>query len=76
MVEQRDELREYLNAHDVESLIHWPVGLHEYSFSTHPDKELPITKQITTQSVSLPCSPFLTVEERNQVIELGRKFHA
>ena len=76
LVEKRNELREYLNAHNVESLIHWPVGLHEYSFSTKPDKELPITKQITTQSVSLPCSPFLTVEERNQVIDLVRKFYA
>ena len=48
----RDELKQYLADVNVESLIHWQVGLHEYSFTTDAIIELPNTKQITSQTLT------------------------
>ena len=73
---RRDELREYLNDVNVESLIHWKIPVNEYPFLTQIDsKSVPIAKQITQQTLSLPCHPFLQEDEQDYIIEHVRKFY-
>ena len=75
---RREELREYLNDVNVESLIHWKIPINEYPFLTQIDSksEYPyIAKQISEQTLSLPCHPFLREDEQDYIIEHVRKFY-
>ena len=60
---------------NIEALSHWPKGLHEYSH-TPQGNNLTNTETITTQTMSLPCSPFLTEQERDYVIDTMHKYYA
>ena len=75
LVDRRDELKDFLKLHNIETLVHWPCGVHEYSFSTPADIELPNTKSITNSTLSLPCSPFLTQDEQDFVIQKVKSFY-
>jgi dTDP-4-amino-4,6-dideoxygalactose transaminase len=75
---RRDELREYLNDVNIESLIHWKIPVNEYPFLTQVDSKSVypyIAKQITEQILSLPCHPFLREDEQDYIIEHVRKFY-
>lgn len=75
---RREELREYLNDVNVESLIHWKIPVNEYPFLTQVNSktEYPyIAKQISEQTLSLPCHPFLREDEQDYIIEHVRKFY-
>jgi dTDP-4-amino-4,6-dideoxygalactose transaminase len=56
-------------------LIHWPCGVHEHDFSTRADIELPNTRNITDNTLSLPCSPFLTQDEQDFIIQKIKSFY-
>ena len=75
---RREELREYLNDVSVESLIHWKIPVNEYPFLTQVNSktEYPyIAKQISEQTLSLPCHPFLREDEQDYIIEHVKKFY-
>ena len=75
---RREELREYLNDVNVESLIHWKIPINEYPFLTQIDSksEYPyIAKQISEQILSLPCHPFLREDKQDYIIEHIKKFY-
>ena len=75
---RREELREYLNDVNVESLIHWKIPVNEYPFLTQVNSktEYPyIAKQISEQTLSLPCHPFLREDEQDYIIEHVKKFY-
>jgi len=69
LVEDRPGLTKFLQDHGIEALSHWPKGLHEYQHTTDSNIDLPITQTITSQTLSLPCSPFLTKQEQSYVID-------
>lgn len=75
LTDRRDDLIKHLAGHNIETLVHWPLGVHEFPFSTEATVELPVTKDITTNTISLPCSPFLTTAEQDQVIAKVREFY-
>jgi dTDP-4-amino-4,6-dideoxygalactose transaminase len=75
LVDRRDELKQFLALHDIETLIHWPCGVHEHDFSTRADIELSNTKNITDNTLSLPCSPFLTQDEQDFIIQKIKSFY-
>jgi dTDP-4-amino-4,6-dideoxygalactose transaminase len=75
LVDKRDELKKFLALHDIETLIHWPCGVHEHDFSTRADIELPNTRNITDNTLSLPCSPFLTQDEQDYIIQKIKSFY-
>jgi len=75
LVNQRDQLKHFTNENNIETLIHWPCGVHEFEFSSKTKEPLPVTELITTKTLSLPCSPFLTVGERQHVIDTVVRFH-
>ena len=75
LVKQRNTLKDRLGEQGIETLIHWQVGLHEYPFTTDATIPLPNTEKISKSTLSLPCSPFLTLSEQDRVIEQIANFY-
>ena len=76
LVNDRPAVSKYMQDNNVEALAHWPKGLHEYSYTPDAVGTLSNTDTITTQTLSLPCSPFLTESERDYVVETLQKYNA
>ena len=76
LVNGRDELKNFLSGHNIETLVHWNVGVNEYVFSTPTENPLTITREVTRHTLSLPCSPFLKREEQDFIIEKIKEFYA
>ncbi len=67
----RNQLQSYLAAHDIQTLIHYPVPPHLqkcYQHLEHPKLEL--TEKIHNEVISLPISPVLSEQEVDKIIEL------
>ena len=75
LVDHRDDLREHMNKNNVETLIHWHTPLHLYPFTTDTTTSLPVAEMIANTTLSLPCSPFLTTDEQDKVIETVGNFY-
>ncbi len=72
---RRDELRQYLSAHDVETQIHYPVPPHKQRcYAQYNMLSLPITEQLSQQELSLPCHQAMTVEEVDNIVKLLNEF--
>ena len=66
---ERNHFQDYLAAHGVQTLIHYPKAPHQqvaYAHLAHPD--LPITESLHERVVSLPMDPTMTSEEISNVI--------
>lgn len=71
LVENRDHFIKYLNQHQIETLMHYPIAPHKQeAFKAFESLELPITEEIHKNIVSLPMSPVLTDDEVTQVIKI------
>ena len=75
LVDDRDRLSKELQQKGIEALAHWPRGLHDYNHTPNAEKKLINTDKITSHTLSLPCSPFLTPQERQYVIDSVIKLH-
>ena len=72
---KRDELQNYLLAHGLQTLIHYPIPPNKqlaYASMNHLD--YPITNSIHDEVLSLPISPVTTVEEVQKIIEVLNNF--
>lgn len=74
---RRDELRQYLLEHDVETEIHYPIPPHRQKcYSQWNDLSLPVTERIHREELSLPCHPAMKQEEADHVACLLNQFTA
>ncbi len=72
---QRDALQQWLSAHGVQTLIHYPIPPHQQDcYREWRHLSLPVTEQIHRQELSLPISPVLSLEEAAQVVECLNDF--
>ncbi|MCQ2264577.1 MAG: DegT/DnrJ/EryC1/StrS family aminotransferase [Bacteroidales bacterium] len=72
---RRDELQEYLRLQGVGTLIHYPIPPHKQQcYKQWNDMRLPVTEQIANQELSLPISPYMTMEEVGEVVRLINQF--
>ena len=71
---QRDELREYLKAEGVETLVHWPKPMWEHKGLGLENPGLPETESICREVVSLPMSAETTEEHVRITTECIREF--
>ena len=72
---QRDALQTYLSARDIQTQIHYPIPPHKQkAYAEWNDRHYPITEQIASQELSLPCHPSMTDEEVQQVIDALNAF--
>ncbi|MDD2031062.1 DegT/DnrJ/EryC1/StrS family aminotransferase [Pseudomonas sp. 39167] len=70
-VEDREAFTSYLNRQGISTDIHYPIPDHKQTAYTLKEAfELPVTENISSQLVSLPCFPGLTDEQINRVIEV------
>lgn len=67
----RDDLQKYLNEHDIQTIIHYPIPPHKQKcYKELNDLSLPITEQIHKEVLSLPISPIMTQDQVKQVINV------
>ena len=66
---KRDAFIQYLNANDIQTIIHYPTPAHKQeAYAELNQLSLPITEQIHAEIVSLPLSPVMSAEEAEKVI--------
>lgn len=73
--ERRDELKDFLAARGIETLIHYPYLLHEQKiFRSGGQKSLPVAEKIVKEILSLPLYPQMKNEEIEIVCEAIAEF--
>jgi len=71
----RDLLQEYLRAHGIESLIHYPVPPHKQpAYREWSNLSLPVTEQMHREELSLPISPAMSEFEVSEVVSTLNRF--
>ncbi len=70
---ERDELRRFLSARSIPTLVHYPVPLHRQKTfrSSHP---CPNAEAIASEVVSLPAHPHMKASDAEHVASLIREF--
>ena len=69
-VEDRDVFIQFLDEHNIQSLIHYPVPPHQQkALKEFSQLHLPITEKIHKRIISLPMSPVITDKEVQDVIK-------
>lgn len=72
---ERERLQDHLRQSGVETLIHYPLSLHQQKvFSAYKDLHLPIAERIAREELSLPISPVMTTEEARYVANCINQF--
>ena len=68
---RRDELKQYLADHGVQTEIHYPIAPHQQKcYKEWNGLSLPITERIHREELSLPCNPAMTDDEAYRVAAL------
>jgi dTDP-4-amino-4,6-dideoxygalactose transaminase len=67
----RDELRDWLRDHGIDTGIHYPVGLHDQpAFAERaPSDGLPVTERLAARFVSLPIQPEVARDQAGRIAE-------
>jgi len=69
----RDALKSHLERNGVETMISWPVPIHEQP-ALNLDISLPVTERVSKTCLSLPLYPELTAEEVEYVIKATKSY--
>lgn len=75
--ERRDELQEYLRAHKIETLIHYPIPCHlqlAMRSIKHRCCDLSVTEHVAKRILSLPMFPTLSAEQGEEVAHCINSF--
>ena len=69
--EKRDELQEYLQNNNIQTLIHYPVPPHKQeAYKEYNHLTLPVTEKIHREVLSIPISPAMEEWEIKKVVEI------
>jgi len=75
--EERDALKKYLSAADIETKVHYPKPIHLTDAAGdlgHKAGDFPVAENLARRILSLPSFSRITVEEQNHVISTFNKF--
>ena len=73
--DRRDELKRYLDAKGVQTVIHYPIPPHRQpAYTEWHNLSLPITEKIHESIISIPISPVLSDEEVAEIIDILNAF--
>lgn len=73
--DRRDELQQYLSAHGVQTLIHYPIPPHKQEcYKEWASQNYPISEKLHAQELSLPISPVMEMKEAEEVVRLINAF--
>ena len=68
---RRNQLRQYLLDHGVETEVHYPIPPHkQQGYKEWNQLSFPVTERIHREELSLPCNPAITKEEASYVADL------
>jgi dTDP-4-amino-4,6-dideoxygalactose transaminase len=76
---KRDQLRAFLEKHEIPTGIHYPKPLpfyRAYSYLNHHVSDFPVAIRHSREIVSLPMHPFLTEAEQDEVVAMIAAFRA
>ena len=72
---RRDDLKEFLEARGVGTLIHYPIPPHKQEcYAGLVGGQYPITEQIANEELSIPISPCISLEEASKVVSIINSF--
>lgn len=72
---RRDDLRQYLADHDVQTEIHYPIPPHKQAcYKEWNSLSLPVTEMIHAKELSIPCNQAMTNEEAERIVDLLNDF--
>lgn len=72
---RRDALQRHLQAHGIQSQVHYPVPPHRQpAYATLRNAELPLTERLHDEVLSLPLGPTLSDDAVDRVIEACQAF--
>ena len=73
--ERRDELKQYLGSHGVETQIHYPIPPHmQHCYSRWNSISLPVTERLSREELSLPCHQMMTDKDADMIAEIINLF--
>ena len=67
---KRNELKEFLNANNVPSMIYYPVPMHlqkAYKYLGYKEGDLPVTEALSKEVLSLPICPETDEQQLNHI---------
>lgn len=73
----RDDCVAHLNAHGIQTNIHYPVPIHlqpAYAFLGHKSGEFPVAESAAQELISLPLDAFHTEDEIHRVVDVLKSF--
>ena len=75
LCKRRDELKQYLGTHGVETQIHYPIPPHHQKcYASWSEMSLPMTERIHREELSIPCHQAMTNDEASMVADLLNSF--
>jgi dTDP-4-amino-4,6-dideoxygalactose transaminase len=75
LTEQRNDLKEYLHRHSIQTEIHYPIAPHKQpAYRAMNHLIFPMAERITQQCLSLPIYPFMTDEKVHRVIHCIKQY--
>jgi dTDP-4-amino-4,6-dideoxygalactose transaminase len=73
--EQRDNLQRYLEAHNIQTVIHYPIPPHQQeAYDELKNADYPVASKIHETIISLPISPVMTETEVSVVVDALNAF--
>lgn len=71
----REELKKHLEAHGIQTLIHYPIPVHKQkAYAEWSDISLPLTEIIHKEVLSLPLGPTMSQDEALKVVSACNSF--
>lgn len=73
---KRDALQNYLERNGIGTVIHYPIPPHKQEcYYEYHQMVLPLTEQLATEELSVPISPYLSLNDATKVISAINSFH-
>ena len=70
---KRDQVRAHLLSDGIDTVIHYPVGLHRQPSMKNYTSECPRTDELCGRIISIPCHHGMTIEDADRVVQSVRK---
>ncbi len=73
---RRDKLQKYLKARAIDTLIHYPIAIHQQeAYRELSGERYPITEELAEEILSLPISGLQSLEDTKKVVEAINEFN-
>ena len=70
-VTDRPDFEAYLQSHDIQYLIHYPIPPHQQNaLSMYNENQFPVTEEIHKTIISIPMSPVMEDDEVSEVVNI------